>query len=163
MKRPRLLCVDDDPGMRGFYAALLGNHGYEVVVASSGRQALTILRNDPKKIDAVITDYDMPEMNGPQLAAALKHMQPGLPIMMVSGSQPTLEEAPHFVDAALAKGAPIQIILNEIELLLASARVDGMVATSGSRFESDFSGRSDALIHRIEGAPLGSPYSIPVV
>ena len=132
MKRPRLLCVDDDPGTRGFYAGLLGNHGYEVVVASSGRQALTILRNDLKKIDAVITDYDMPEMNGPQLAATVKHIQPGLPIMMVSGSQPTLEEAPHFVDAALAKGAPIHVILYEIERLLASNPGTRAIATDGS-------------------------------
>ncbi len=72
-----------------------------------------------QKIDAVITDYHMAGMNGPELAAALKRSKPGLPIIMISGSPPVLEEAPHFVDAALDKGAPVQAILDEVERLLA--------------------------------------------
>lgn len=121
MKRPRLLCVDDDPGIREFYAALFGTHGYEVVLAGSGRQALNIFHSRKNPIHAVITDYDMPEMSGPELAADLKHSNPALPIIIVSGSRPVVEEAPHFVDAAFAKGAPIQHILDEIERLLATA------------------------------------------
>lgn len=121
MKRPRLLCVDDDPGIREFYETLFGTHGYEVVLAGSGRQALKIFHSHQIPIDAVITDYDMPEMSGPELAAELKRSRPGLPVIMVSGSQPVVEEAPHFVDAALAKGASVRQILDEIEALLAAA------------------------------------------
>lgn len=119
MKCPRLLCVDDDPGIREFYETLFASHGYEVVLARSGREALAIFRTRGYHIDAVITDYDMPEMSGPELAVELKHSNPALPVMMVSGSRPVVEEAPHFVDAALAKGAPIQQVLNEIQRLLA--------------------------------------------
>ena len=121
MKRPRLLCVDDDPGIREFYETLFVTHGYEVVLAGSGRQALKIFRTRGYHIDADITDYDMPEMSGPELAVELKHSNPALPIIMVSGSRPVVEEAPHFVDAALAKGAPIQQVLDEIQRLLASS------------------------------------------
>lgn len=121
MKRPRLLCVDDDPGIREFYETLFETHGYEVVLAGSGRQALKIFHAHEKPIDAVLTDYDMPEMSGPELAAELKRFHPALPVIMVSGSQPVVEEAPHFVDAAFAKGAPVRQILDEIEALLASA------------------------------------------
>ncbi len=121
MKRPRLLCVDDDPGIREFYQTLFGAHGYEVVLAGSGRQALKIFHARKRPIDAVITDYEMPEMNGPELAAELKRTHPALPVIMVSGSRPVIEEAPHFVDAALAKGAPVRQILDEIEGLLAAA------------------------------------------
>jgi DNA-binding NtrC family response regulator len=120
MKRPRLLCVDDDPGIREFYEALFGTHGYDVKLAGNGRQALNIMRVHP--VDAVLTDYDMPDMNGPELAAEVKRSHPSLPVIMVSGSRPVVEEAPHFVDAALAKGAPVRQILDEIEALLATAR-----------------------------------------
>jgi DNA-binding NtrC family response regulator len=111
--------VDDDPGIREFYETLFGTHGYEVVLAGSGRQALKIFKTRGYHVDAVITDYDMPEMSGPELAAELKHSNPALPVIMVSGSRPVVEEAPHFVDAALAKGAPIHQILDEIQRLLA--------------------------------------------
>jgi CheY-like chemotaxis protein len=121
MKRPRLLCVDDDPGIREFYARLFETHGYDVVLAGSGRQALKLFHCGKRPIDAVITDYDMPEMNGPELALELKHSNPALPVIMVSGSRPVLEEAIHFVDAALPQNAPIQQILNEIEGLLTVA------------------------------------------
>jgi CheY-like chemotaxis protein len=121
MKCPKLLCVDDDPGIREFYATLLGTHGYEVVLAGSGRQALNLFHRRGESIDAVITDYEMPEMSGPELAAELKRFNPSLPVIMVSGSRPVVEEAPLFVDAALAKGAPIQQILDEIRGLLAVA------------------------------------------
>jgi len=121
MKRPRLLCVDDDPGIREFYEALFSTHGFEVVLAGSGRQALKIFQTRGYHVDAVITDYDMPEMSGPELAAEIKHSNPALPVIMVSGSKPVVEEAPHFVDAALAKGAPIQQVLEEVQRQLAIA------------------------------------------
>ena len=106
MRRAKLLCVDDDPGIREFYGTLFGRHNYEVVSAANGREALSILRCHPCQIDVVISDYDMPGMTGPELAAQVKLLRPELPVLIVSGSQPVLEEAPHFVDAAMAKGAP---------------------------------------------------------
>ena len=118
LRRAKLLCVDDDPGIREFYDALFGSHNYEVVSAANGRQALTILRSHRNKIDAVISDHDMPGMTGPELAAQIKLRWPELPVIIVSGSQPVLEEAPHFVDAAMAKGAPIHEILCHVGLLV---------------------------------------------
>ena len=122
MKRPKLLCVDDDPGMRELYQQLLGSHGYEVIVTEDGHQALAILRSQDNQIDAVISDYEMPGMNGAELAAELKHCSPTLPVIMMSGCTPTLEEAPHFVDAAFAKGTSILKMVDQIEALLAAAR-----------------------------------------
>ena len=123
MERHTLLCVDDDPGIRELYEALLGSQGYEVLVADGGREALKRFHCKDKKIDAVIADYDMPEMNGAELAAELKHCDPGLPVIMISGCLPVLEEAPHFVDAAMEKGAPVEKIVEQIEVLLADHRV----------------------------------------
>lgn len=118
MRRAKLLCVDDDPGIREFYGSLFGSHNYEVVPVASGRDALSVLRSHSSQIDAVISDYDMPGMTGPELAAQIKQLRPELPVLIVSGSQPVLEEAPHFVDAAMAKGAPIHELLGRVKLLV---------------------------------------------
>jgi CheY-like chemotaxis protein len=120
MKSPTVLCVDDDAGIRELYGALLGQNGYEVIAASNGRHALHVFQDKEEEIDAVILDYEMPEMNGLELAAWLKQRDPTLPVIMVSGSHPELEEMAPFVDAAMGKGVPLRHILDRLQLLLAS-------------------------------------------
>jgi len=105
------------------YEVLLGSRGYEVIVADGGPQALNLVHSKEKEIDAVLADYEMPGMNGAELAAELKRCDPGLPVIMISGCLPVLEEAPHFVDAAMEKGAPVEKIVEQIEVLLADHRV----------------------------------------
>jgi len=60
----------------------------------------------------------MPEMNGLELAISLKSQDPTLPIVMVSGVEQPERMSP-FVDMAFAKGAPIQDIMDRLQLLLA--------------------------------------------
>src|SRR5262245_66477608 len=60
----RILVVDDDPSMLAALEALLSSAGYEAVVAPSGKEALGFL---DAGIEAVVTDYSMPEMNGLEL------------------------------------------------------------------------------------------------
>jgi CheY-like chemotaxis protein len=117
MKHLTLLCVDDDPRIRELYEALLGSHGYEVLVASSGRQALKLFHSN-QEIDAVISDYEMPGMNGVELAAELKLFDPTIPVIMVSGYDLPTDTMTPFVDAAVAKGAPVERLLDCIESLL---------------------------------------------
>jgi len=120
MKALTVMCVDDDAGIRELYGALLGQNGYEVIAATNGRHALHVFESKEKEIDAVILDYEMPGMNGLELATWLKQRHPTLPVIMVSGSHPELEEMSPFVDAAMAKGAPLRHILDRLEVLLAS-------------------------------------------
>jgi CheY-like chemotaxis protein len=120
MKSPTVLCVDDDAGIRELYGALLSQNGYEVLAASNGRHALHVFQAKEEEIDAVILDYEMPGMNGLELAAWLKQRDPTLPVIMVSGSHHELEEMVPFVDAAMGKGVPLRNILDRLELLLAT-------------------------------------------
>jgi CheY-like chemotaxis protein len=120
MKASTLLCVDDDSGIREFYEMLLTSFGYEVLLAEDGRSALELFHSKPNKIAAVILDYQMPEMNGLELAAELKRFLPNLPIVMISGSNPELEEGSP-VDAALAKGVDAEKLVAKLESLLAEA------------------------------------------
>ena len=119
MKCTTVLCVDDDAGIRNLYEALLRRYGYEVLAANGGHHALHVFQSKEEEIDAVILDYEMPEMNGLELAVRLKRRDPTLPVIMVSGSAPMLEEMAPFVDATLAKGVPIRNIVDHLELLLA--------------------------------------------
>ena len=125
MKQPTLLCVDDDPGTRGFYETLFGRYGYGVIVASSGHQALELFHAKASDIDAVISDYHMPGMNGAELAAVLKRCDPTLPLIIITGRQPVPEQTPGCVDVALAKGEPVERILGHIRACLAQRDLQG--------------------------------------
>jgi CheY-like chemotaxis protein len=81
-----------------------------------------LFRSKVKEIDAVISDYEMPRMNGAQLAAELKSYDPDIPVIVISGSLPILEQTPYFVDAAVPKGASVEKIIDNIEALLEARR-----------------------------------------
>ena len=118
MRDSVVLCVDDDPGIRELYQTMLSRNGYEAITVSDAYQALTVYRF-AGNVDIAIVDLEMPGMNGYELAERLKMLDPALPIVMVSSSDPELEEMSPFVDAAIRKGVPIRNILDRIELLLA--------------------------------------------
>jgi DNA-binding response OmpR family regulator len=80
----------------------------------------TCLSPRNKEIDAVILDYEMPGMNGLELATWLKARHPTLPVIMISGSHPELQEMTPFVDAAMGKGVPLRHILDRLQVLLAA-------------------------------------------
>lgn len=119
MKCPTVLCVDDAESILKFYEDLFGRHGYEVVPAANGYQALDAFRARAPHIDAVILDYEMPGMTGLELAILLKGCDPTLPILMLAGVAPHWHELHPFIDVALLKGVPIQDIVRHLELLVA--------------------------------------------
>jgi DNA-binding response OmpR family regulator len=120
MIRPTLLCVDDDPATLQFYRVLLASHGYEVIVANDGFHALKLF--NPRQVSAVILDYEMPGLRGSEVAAEMKRRYPDVPVVMVSGCQSVVEDAPRFVDAAIAKGASVSCLLDKVSALLQVAR-----------------------------------------
>jgi PAS domain S-box-containing protein len=83
---PRLtiLAVDDDSLVLTNTAAMLEDLGYEVIEATSGEQALRILRR-ARKIDLVITDQLMPGMTGVQLREAIQSEWPHLRVLLATG------------------------------------------------------------------------------
>jgi adenylate cyclase len=86
MSRPKVLAVDDTPENLRLIEALLVPQGYEVVTASSGREALALLPKE--KPDLLLVDIVMPEMNGYEIAkairadAAWRH----LPVIMITAT-----------------------------------------------------------------------------
>jgi adenylate cyclase len=70
-QRERILVVDDSPAIRHLIADALNRQGFAVTVADDGQAALEHARQD-ERFDMIVTDYDMPRMNGFELVHALK-------------------------------------------------------------------------------------------
>lgn len=85
-----VLVVDDDSLVLTSTVLLLEDLGHRVISATSGAQALELFDNEPN-IDLLITDMAMPQMNGAQLAQAIRFVKPGLPIILATGYAERLE------------------------------------------------------------------------
>lgn len=83
-RHAKLLFVDDDFLISLSTTSLLEDLGHTVVTASSGPEALEVLRGS-EPIDMMITDYAMPGMTGLQLAEEARALRPGLPILLATG------------------------------------------------------------------------------
>jgi|SRR5438270_4686598 len=127
MIRPTLLCADDDAAVRELYRVLLTSYGYDVIVAEDGYHALKLFHGH--KVNAVILDYEMPGLRGSEVAAEIKGRNPDIPVLIVSGCQSIVEDAPRFVDAALTKGAPIAQLLEKVAMLVNQRNAGGTPAT----------------------------------
>ncbi|UCV11701.1 PAS domain S-box protein [Dechloromonas denitrificans] len=87
----RALVVDDNPLARAVLARLLEKSGCSTVVAESGKQALTLLEiSTPSAFDCITIDLNMPDMNGLELAEAIRNLLPKPPrLVMVTASDTT--------------------------------------------------------------------------
>lgn len=81
-KPARLLLVDDDPGLLKLLGMRLVSKGYSVVTAESGPEALRVLGRE--KVDLVISDLRMDEMDGLQLFSEIQKGQPGMPVIILT-------------------------------------------------------------------------------
>lgn len=81
----RVLCVDDDPMMLTTMQALLEREGCRVDALLDAQQALERLQSEPAAVDLLVTDYNMPGMDGLALVQAAKRLSPALPVVMASG------------------------------------------------------------------------------
>ena len=81
-KPAHLLLVDDDPGLLQLLGLRLTSEGYSVVTAESGAEGLRVLNRE--KVDLVISDLRMDEMDGMQLFAEIQKVQPGMPVIILT-------------------------------------------------------------------------------
>jgi PAS domain S-box-containing protein len=103
----RILVVDDQPVQCELLAHTLQRDWHTVDVAGNGREALQLLER--REFDLVITDKVMPEMNGDQLAAAIKSREPETQIILLTGYGDS-EEGEHqseFIDLVVGKPASL--------------------------------------------------------
>jgi len=80
-----ILLVEDEEAVRSFAARALRMRGYNVLEASGGEEALEIVKSGASKIDLIITDVVMPNMDGPTMVRNVKLTNPDLPVIFMSG------------------------------------------------------------------------------
>lgn len=113
---PILLWIDDyAPGL-ALYRAMFEVCGFKVLTADSGSQGIRIALAN--QVDIVVTDYEMPMMNGELVAMAIKALNPKTPVVLYSGSTLVPDRCRLLVDAICDKAGPRIELLATIQGLL---------------------------------------------
>ncbi|MEM7742786.1 MAG: PAS domain-containing protein [Pseudomonadota bacterium] len=77
-----VIVVDDEPEVAAMIGAALERAGAEVAVCMDARDAIDAVDEDPEHWSLIVTDFDMPELNGADLAQSIRELRPGLPIVL---------------------------------------------------------------------------------
>jgi CheY-like chemotaxis protein len=80
-----ILVAEDEPGVRALVVRTLRQHGYLVLEACQGLEAMAISEQHRNGINLLLTDVVMPQLNGRELAERLVAKQPGLQVLFMSG------------------------------------------------------------------------------
>jgi two-component system, cell cycle sensor histidine kinase and response regulator CckA len=119
--RGLVLLVEDEPRVRSQARRLLQRSGYAVVEASDGAEAKRIFAERQGDIDVVVTDVVMPMVGGVEMVATLRAVQPGLPVVFVSGYTAEEQDLPLGDRTAfLTKPYTIEALCDAIETVVPS-------------------------------------------
>jgi CheY-like chemotaxis protein len=124
-----ILCIDDDDAILRYEKALLERSGYAVLAAGSAQQGLRLVTMC--KCDAVLLDYEMPQMDGYEVAFEIKRVRPEVKVILLSGSEVPLH-ALTMVDAFVPKLEASQQLLPMIAELCSPSN-DTPGTTYGAR------------------------------
>jgi CheY-like chemotaxis protein len=80
-----VLLVEDEQDVRELAKAILQDHGYKVIAAPTGSDALLIAEQHTGTIDLLLSDVVMPQMSGPAVARKLAIIRPEVPVLYMSG------------------------------------------------------------------------------
>jgi two-component system cell cycle sensor histidine kinase/response regulator CckA len=80
-----ILLVEDEEAVRSLVRRTLEQHGYQVLVAPKGAEALDLARSHQGPIHLLISDVVMPQMGGKQLAEKVKRLRPDIRVLYISG------------------------------------------------------------------------------
>jgi CheY-like chemotaxis protein len=120
--RRTLLWIDDyEPGLLA-YSAIFERLGFRLLTASRPRIGLDLAAGSDQ-VDAAIVDYEMPEMDGGEVAAELKRRNPQLPVVLFSGSTIFPDRLRRLADAICDKAEPLERLLAILKGVLAKKSV----------------------------------------
>ena len=114
--RYRVLCVDENKFGVFVNATILRYEGYEVLACSDPLEAAALARS--QEIDLAVVDYQMPGMNGAQLAASCKAANPDIKVILFSQRFGIPEHELALADLFVPKTEDIQGLLEGMEALL---------------------------------------------
>ena len=82
MNKKTILVVDDEDGIRDLLGMSLAGTGYNPILCEDGKHAIPHIDS----ADILITDFSMPGMNGVELAKIAKQQNPGMPVIIMTGT-----------------------------------------------------------------------------
>lgn len=131
LNRQRILVADDDVELRGFLKHMLEGDGYEVQLAETGKEALTMIQ--VQKPDVVMLDIRMPDVSGIDVQERLRQRfdTKDIPVLLMSGVEVAAEQAQ--AGAFLSK--PIK--LEELASCLLRFQVEGVKQTASLHTKGD--------------------------
>jgi DNA-binding NtrC family response regulator len=80
----RVLVVDDDPDVRRMLVRIIGRQHHDTTEAQNGREALKLVQE--KTFELIVSDVQMPDMDGVEMLRALHELDPNLPVLLLSGA-----------------------------------------------------------------------------
>jgi len=116
----RVLCVDDNDLSVSINAIILRKKGYEVLACSDPLRAASIAESE--ELDLAILDYEMPVMNGAELAALCKAANPQIKVILFTGSVSISSRELPFADLVIQKSDGVEALLDAINALLTQTK-----------------------------------------
>ena len=95
-----ILVVEDEQAVRELTQRILLRHGYRVITARNGVEALALAKSHPGSIDLLLTEVVMPQMLGHELAQRFMELRPGSRVLFMSGSAQPIVDARYQIDPA---------------------------------------------------------------
>jgi hypothetical protein len=86
-----ILVVEDETAIRQLIETILQNHGYNVVTATNGEEGAAEFKKHVERVSLVLTDFDMPVMNGLSLVRAIRDIAPVTKVIVASGIRSGLD------------------------------------------------------------------------
>jgi PAS domain S-box-containing protein len=119
-----ILIAEDNEGVRALTVRILSSAGYVVYEGCDGVDALETLRDLDEPIDLLISDVMMPRMNGSELTAHFQRMQPGTPILLISGymDEEAVRRSFKEPDAIISKPFTPDTLLSRVRELIGAPR-----------------------------------------
>jgi signal transduction histidine kinase/ActR/RegA family two-component response regulator len=120
-----VLVAEDEEAVRALAVQSLERNGYQVIASASGEEAITLAATFDGTIHLLLTDVVMPGMKGPELAARLRALRPGLKVLLMSGYAADVVTAGDLRDATMvtkpfSPAALARAVRNALDVPLAS-------------------------------------------
>jgi CheY-like chemotaxis protein len=91
-RKRRILYIEDEQIVINVTKQILEHLGFEVDILMQSQQAISLLKTQSKDYDLIITDMNMPDMNGIELSKILLEIRPDIPIILCTGSGNSIDE-----------------------------------------------------------------------
>ena len=131
----KVLIIDDEEKMCEFLRLVLSQDGHKVLTATSGEQALNMMRSKTD-LDVIVTDLMMPGISGMEVLEEAKRLVPDTPVIMITGYS-TVENAVQAMKAGAFDYLPKPFKVDEVKLVVKKALDRRTIALENKRLRRE--------------------------